>query len=170
MLLILDSNLPFSFSLNCSSQILRENHTIDHWCGILKNDEGKSLQLSAGGTTDLNLTYHRLPYHLQQCFLYCSILPRNYTFLAEDLVLIWISQGFVRCVNSSKVPEETGREYFTELVNLGIFKDHYSPGGQTFYVMPDEVHDFARLISRNEYAAIDGTECDVIMPTVIYQC
>ncbi|XP_052153153.1 putative disease resistance RPP13-like protein 1 [Oryza glaberrima] len=88
--------------------LLREKNTIDHWSNILMNEDWKSLHFSRGIMPALKLSYDQLPYHLQQCLLYCSIFPSNYCFVGEDLICIWISQGFVHCNSSSKRLEEIG--------------------------------------------------------------
>ncbi|XP_020180869.1 putative disease resistance protein At3g14460 isoform X1 [Aegilops tauschii subsp. strangulata] len=150
--------------------LLRMNLTIDHWNNILKNEDWKSLQLNGGIMTSLKRSYDQLPYHLQQCFLFCSIFPERYQFLDEELVQIWISMGYVKCDNSSKRLEEKGMDYLADLVNLGFFEqvereDTY-PGSQTCYVICGLMHDFARVVSRTECATIDGLQCCEMLPTI----
>ncbi|KAF7018482.1 hypothetical protein CFC21_031768 [Triticum aestivum] len=88
--------------------LLRDHLSVDHWSNILKKEKWKSLGLSGGFMPALKLSYDELPYHLQQCFSYCSIFPEKYRFLGKDLVYIWISQGFL---NHAKRLEEIGWEY-----------------------------------------------------------
>uniref|UniRef100_A0ACD6ARR6 Uncharacterized protein n=1 Tax=Avena sativa TaxID=4498 RepID=A0ACD6ARR6_AVESA len=144
--------------------LLSEHHTVTHWSSILKNEDWKSLTLSGGIMSALKICYDQLPYHLQQCFSYCSLFSCNYEFLAEELVCIWISQGFVKSNNSSKSLEEIGRSYLDKFVNLGFFEqfEKISPSGltQICYVMYNLMHDFARVVSRTECATIDGLECN----------
>uniref|UniRef100_A0ACD5ZHD4 Uncharacterized protein n=1 Tax=Avena sativa TaxID=4498 RepID=A0ACD5ZHD4_AVESA len=144
--------------------LLGEHHTVTHWSSILKNEDWKSLTLSGGIMSALKICYDQLPYHLQQCFSYCSLFSCNYEFLAEELVCIWISQGFVKSNNSSKSLEEIGRAYLANLANLGFFEEFekISPSGlmQIRYVMYNLMHDFARVVSRPECATIDGLECN----------
>ncbi|XP_044444905.1 putative disease resistance protein RGA4 [Triticum aestivum] len=102
--------------------LLREHLTVEHWTNNLKNEYWKSLQLCNGIMPALKLCYGELPYHLQQCFSYCSIFPYNYLFHAEELARMWISQGFVKPDYSSRSLEEMGRSYLTDLVNLGFFE------------------------------------------------
>ncbi|KAJ1272839.1 hypothetical protein BS78_06G233000 [Paspalum vaginatum] len=163
--------------------LLRAQLTIDHWNNILKSEKWKSLHLSRGIMSALKLSYDELPYYLQQCFLCCSIFPNNHQFPSIELINIWISQGFVKCGHSTERLEEIGRDYLTDLVNLCFFEQveaeepstddlfferKLSTDDQPCYVMPDLVHDFARLVSRTECAAIDGLECNEILPTICH--
>ncbi|VAH52045.1 unnamed protein product [Triticum turgidum subsp. durum] len=149
--------------------LLRDHLTVDHWSNILKKENWKSLGLSEGIMPALKLSYDELPYHLQQCYLYCSIFPVNYRFLDKDLVYIWISQGFVNCTHLSKRLEETGWEYLNDLVNLGFFEqveEQQKDGSQIWYSMCGLMHDFARMLSRTECATIDGPQCNKVLPTI----
>lgn len=150
--------------------LLREHLTIDHWNNILKDEDWKSLQLSGGIMSALKLSYDQLPYNLQQCFSYCSVFPYGYLFLAEELVRMWISQGFVMCNHSSMILEEA-RYYLYDLVNLGFFeqverKELPSGRTQTYYAMCGLMHDLARVVSKTECAAMDGLQYSEILPTI----
>ncbi|CAL5025376.1 unnamed protein product [Urochloa decumbens] len=153
-----------------AGMLLREHLTTDHWSNILNNEKWKSLQLNGGIMHALKLSYDELPYYLQQCFLYCSIFPYNHRFLSNELVCIWISQGFVKCSHSTERLEETGQNYLTDLLNSGFFKqvknNDLTPGDQPIYVMPALMHDFARLVSGTECAAIDDLVCREVLPTI----
>ncbi|WVZ87188.1 hypothetical protein U9M48_033869 [Paspalum notatum var. saurae] len=150
--------------------LLRAQLTVDHWSNILKNEKWKSLHLSRGLMSALKLSYDELPYYLQKCFLCCSIFPQNHQFPSNELINIWISQGFVKCSHSTERLEDVGWEYLTDLVNLCFFEQVEAEEPSTFdqpcYVMPDLVHDFARLVSRTECAVIDGLECNEMLPTI----
>ncbi|VAH42356.1 unnamed protein product [Triticum turgidum subsp. durum] len=103
-----------------AGELLRVDFTVDHWIKILKDEDGKLLGQSGGIMSSLKLSYDQLPYHLHQCFSYCSIFPDSYKFLGEELVRIWISQGFVKQNHPSKTLEEIGMDYLAELVDLGL--------------------------------------------------
>ncbi|XP_044445722.1 putative disease resistance protein RGA4 [Triticum aestivum] len=105
-----------------AGSILREHLSIEHWTRNLRNEYWKSLQLTSGIMPALKLCYDGMPFHLQQCFSYCSIFPYNYQFPAEELIHMWISQGFVKRDSSSECLEEIGKSYLTDLVNLGFFE------------------------------------------------
>ncbi|CAM0908511.1 unnamed protein product [Alopecurus aequalis] len=150
--------------------LLSDHRTVTHWSSILKNEDWKSLIITGGIMSSLKLCYERLPYHLQQCFSYCSLFPCNYKFLAEELVRIWISQGFVKCNSSGKRLVEIGQDYLAALVNLGFFEQDEEESAlgctQNSFVMCNLMHDFARVVSRAECAIIYGLECNRMFPTV----
>ncbi|KAK8449681.1 hypothetical protein SEVIR_7G253850v4 [Setaria viridis] len=153
-----------------AGMLLREHLTTDHWSHILKNEKWKSLQLNGGIMHTLKLSYDELPFYLQQCFLYCSIFPTDHQFISSELIYIWIAQGFVKCSCSTERLEEMGQRYLTDLLNFGFFEQVETKdptlGDKILYVMPALMHDFARLVSGNECAAIDDLTCREILPTI----
>ena len=47
------------------------------------------------------INYH-LPQHLQYCFAYCSIFPKNWKFERKELIRMWIAQGCVQMEKGSR--------------------------------------------------------------------
>ena len=69
----------------------------------------------------LRLSYSFLPSHLKQCFAYCSIFPKDYEFEKENLILVWMAQGFLDQSASKKTMEKVGDGYFCDLVSRSFF-------------------------------------------------
>uniref|UniRef100_A0A0D3G0I0 NB-ARC domain-containing protein n=1 Tax=Oryza barthii TaxID=65489 RepID=A0A0D3G0I0_9ORYZ len=138
--------------------LLGRNLTIDHWSSIIENKEWQSLQRTDNGIMHaLKLSYDHLPNQLQQCFSYCSLFPKGYSFSEAQLVQIWIAQGFVE--KSSEKLERKGVEYLEELVNSGFFQQVKSMRSSSKdFVMHDLMHDLARMVSKTECATIDSSE------------
>ncbi|XP_062226795.1 disease resistance protein RGA2-like isoform X2 [Phragmites australis] len=147
--------------------LLRRDINFAYWTKIRKSEEWKSLQESEGIMSTLKLSYDCLPGHLQHCFRYCCLFPKDYQFDGADLVRIWISQGFVDGSRTSKSLEDTGNDYLADLVDSGFFqkigRDWHSP---ECFVMHDLMHDLAWKVSRAELGTIDGRGCEEILPTV----
>jgi hypothetical protein len=137
------------------AKMLREQPTLGHWKSIVRNGIWESLQLHGGIVSSLKISYYQLPYQLQQCFLFCSIFPYNHQFHIDDLVSMWISLGFVKSV-------ETGQYYFNALVNSCLLEQVSTINSillnKKCYVMCGIMHEFARLVSRTDFAIIDGLE------------
>ena len=60
------------------------------------------------------LSYEDLPSCIKQCFLCYSLLPKAAKFLREDIIGMWISEGFLH--GTSDDLEELGSKYYKELI------------------------------------------------------
>uniref|UniRef100_A0A0E0EC69 Uncharacterized protein n=1 Tax=Oryza meridionalis TaxID=40149 RepID=A0A0E0EC69_9ORYZ len=105
--------------------------------------------------SSLGSCYSALPGYLRQCFVYCSIFPRNYVFEKDNLVQMWIANGFIQLDSSSGVKrlEDVGGEWFYELVNRAFLQPS---ARKTEYIIHDLVWDFASALSSDEYHGIDN--------------
>ena len=70
----------------------------------------------------LLLSYHHLPSHLKLCFAFCAIIPKDYAFKKDELVPLWIAEGFVEQPRANKRIEEIGDGYFRELISRSLFQ------------------------------------------------
>ncbi|XP_061989634.1 putative disease resistance RPP13-like protein 1 [Rosa rugosa] len=61
-----------------------------------------------------------LPYHLKRLFLYCSLFPFGYEFRKDELVQLWIAEGFIRERYGERM-EDTAGEHFNSLEKEGFF-------------------------------------------------
>ncbi|XP_057511459.1 putative disease resistance RPP13-like protein 1 [Actinidia eriantha] len=95
----------------------------------------------------LRLSYHYLPSHLKQCFAYCAILPKDYEFEEEELVLLWMAEGFICQQEGKKKMEDLGGEYFRELLSRSFFQPSRMTEGSKF-VMHDLINDLAQFFAR----------------------
>ena len=122
--------------------MLRTNQNLDAWQDIL---ESKIWNLPDQKNNDilpaLQLSYHHLPSPLKRCFAYCSIFPKDYVFKVDELVLLWMGEGFLHQVKRKKRMEEIGLEFFHELLARSFFQ--HSDRISSQFVMHDLVHDLA---------------------------
>ncbi|KAL7203516.1 hypothetical protein ACSBR2_016738 [Camellia fascicularis] len=101
----------------------------------------------------LRLSYHHLPPHLKQCFAYCSIIPKGYEFEEEELVLLWMAEGFIQ-QQRKKQMEDVGGEYFWELLSRSFFQPSSTGKGSKF-VMHDLINDLAHVVARDTCFRLD---------------
>ncbi|XP_034701290.1 putative disease resistance RPP13-like protein 1 isoform X1 [Vitis riparia] len=94
----------------------------------------------------LILSYYHLPSHLKPCFAYCSIFPKDYQFEKENLILLWMAEGFLQqSEKGKKTMEEIGDGYFYDLLSRSFFQK--SGSNKSYFVMHDLMNDLAQLIS-----------------------
>ncbi|CAL5379418.1 unnamed protein product [Camellia sinensis] len=126
-------------SLLCCKQ---EEH---EWKEILNNNIWNE---ESGILTALKLSYLHLPVHLKRCFSYCAIIPKDYEFMEEELVLLWMAEGLIEEPNGGDQMEYLGRKYFHELVSRSFFQP--SSGNKSQFIMHDLINDLAQDVAGNK--------------------
>ncbi|CAL9185496.1 unnamed protein product, partial [Musa hybrid cultivar] len=141
--------------------LLKAQMNEKHWRNIAGSEIWQLPQDEEGLLPVLQLSYQCLPPHLKRCFVFCSLFPKDYQFDKEDLVRLWMAEGYVAQDNNMTM-EDTGSRYFLDLVNRSFFQE--APWGST-YVMHDLIHDLAQFISKGEFCRIDDDESKEIPNT-----
>jgi hypothetical protein len=93
------------------------------WKEILRNDIWELPEERNNVLPALLLSYNHLPLHLKQCFVFCSVYPKDYIFKREKLVKIWLALGFIKQSKKKRL-EDTGNSYFSELLNRSFFQPY----------------------------------------------
>ncbi|KAL7233944.1 hypothetical protein ACSBR1_017532 [Camellia fascicularis] len=126
--------------------LLRSKVRDEEWINVLRSKIWDLPHTKSDILPALRLSYHDLPSHLKQCFAYCSIIPNDYEFEEEELVLLWMAEGFIQ-QQREKQMEDVGGEYFQELLSRSFFQP--SSTGKSFkFVMHDLINDLAQVVSR----------------------
>ncbi|KAJ0713863.1 putative virus X resistance protein-like, coiled-coil [Helianthus annuus] len=95
----------------------------------------------------LMLSYHDLSANLKRLFAYCSLFPKDFLFNKEELVLLWIGEGFLNQSNATKSQEDFGKEDFETLLSRSFFQ--HAPNDESSYVMHDLMNDLATFIAKD---------------------
>lgn len=136
--------------------LLNSNLDVRHWNNVLNSDIGNSEKGQNDIMQILRLSYTYLPQHLQNCFAFCSIFPRDHEFDKDDLVRMWVSLGFIEqphYVGDSM--EDIGGKYFDVLVKKSIFeKVEDNHRNITYYLMHDMLHELAQSVSAQVCARV----------------
>ncbi|XP_072964084.1 putative disease resistance protein RGA4 isoform X1 [Typha angustifolia] len=140
-------------------QLLKANLNIEKWNKILESDISDDIMKV------LRLSYQHLPEHLKPCFTYCSLFPKDWRFMPDRLVDMWIAQGFVQTQGKDNDVEDIGKGYFNDLVSRSFFQRSWL-GLPIEYVMHDLMNDLARNISKDEYLRIEADKFLEVPPTV----
>ncbi|XP_077225976.1 putative disease resistance protein RGA4 [Tasmannia lanceolata] len=117
----------------------------------------------------LRLSYTNLPSHLRQCFSFCSVFPKGYEIVKEELILMWIANGFVTPKQGMEL-EDIGNEIFNDLLWRSFFQDIKKDNLRNIRSckMHDLVHDLSRSVIGNKCYIVDSEKTDNIPPSTRY--
>ncbi|PON92559.1 NB-ARC domain, LRR domain containing protein [Trema orientale] len=95
------------------------------------------------------INYYGLSPLQGRCFSYCSVFSRNYQIEKDDVVQLWMSQGYF---SQSERPEEEGLNCFKILVRRCLFQDSTKDynGDVVNCKMHELVYEFAQFLTRHE--------------------
>ncbi|KAH7689323.1 P-loop containing nucleoside triphosphate hydrolase protein [Dioscorea alata] len=129
-------------------KLLKCSLTKKHWKDVLENDLWTLKTNAHDIMPALALSYYHLPHHLQQCFIFCSVFPKDNFYRKDELICMWIANGYIHeSGSSSKTMNDIGEEYYYELVAMCFFCENVESSG---VIMHDLMHDLAKLVSHRE--------------------
>ncbi|KAL8493633.1 hypothetical protein ACS0TY_024714 [Phlomoides rotata] len=103
----------------------------------------------------LALSYYHLSAQLKKCFIYCSIFPNNHEFEMNELVLLWMAEGFIRPTGKMRL-EDIGIDYFKSLFWRSFFQHSgVNIDGRNIYKMHDFIHSMAKFISSHSCLCLE---------------
>ncbi|KAK9213847.1 hypothetical protein WN944_005832 [Citrus x changshan-huyou] len=103
----------------------------------------------------LAVSYYYLPPTLKQCFAYCSLLPKDYEFEEEEIILLWCASGFLDHKEGQNPSEDLGRDFFKELCSRSFFQQSATDASR--FVMHDLINDLARWAAGETYFTLEYT-------------
>ncbi|CAB4273063.1 unnamed protein product [Prunus armeniaca] len=104
--------------------LLKPNKDERYWSHVRDTDIWKLEQESKSILPALKLSYDALPVYLKPCFAFCSLFPKDYIFRSEDLIPLWMAQGFVRSSqeHGNQELEDIGQRYIRQLCSRYFFQ------------------------------------------------
>ena len=136
------------------------------WLAIQNSGVWNSLHDNNEMFPILKLSFDHLPSpSIKQCFAYCSIFPEDYEIKKEELIHLWMAEGFLQpSQGSSSVMEDIGNKHFDILLTNSLFqdveKDDYD--NVKSCKMHDLVHDLVLSISKFETLILEEDSQDNI--------
>ncbi|KAF5775824.1 putative virus X resistance protein-like, coiled-coil [Helianthus annuus] len=145
------AGLPLA--LKAIGRLLGTRTNVEDWEGVL-NSEIWNLENSDKIVPALRLSYHDLSADLKQLFAYCSLFPKDYLFDKEELVLLWMAEGFLSPSNATKSLERLGHDYFEILLSRSFFQ--HAPNDESLFIMHDLMNDLAMLVAGELFLRFDN--------------
>ncbi|XP_018856673.2 putative disease resistance protein At3g14460 [Juglans regia] len=131
--------LPLAIKL--IGALLRDKVDVSEWDMVLNSE---IWSLSNEILPALRLSYKHLPSYIKRCFAYCSIFPKDYAFKKDQVVLLWMAEGFLH-KTENRTMEQIGDDYFVTLVSRSLFQK--SSGDEFSFEMHDLINDLAKFVS-----------------------
>ncbi|XVE68889.1 hypothetical protein DITRI_Ditri09bG0105500 [Diplodiscus trichospermus] len=125
--------------------LLRCKLDVDEWNKILNSNLWDILDDAGTILPALRLSYYYLPSNLKRFFTYCSIFPKDYEFKKEELIQLWMAEGFIQFFEENDNIEEQGNKFFKDLVSRSFFQQ--SNGDKSCFVMHDLINDLAEYVA-----------------------
>ncbi|KEH26352.1 NB-ARC domain disease resistance protein [Medicago truncatula] len=103
----------------------------------------------------LRLSYFNLKLSLRLCFTFCAVFPKDFEMVKEELIHLWLANGFISSVGNLEV-EHVGQEVWNELYARSFFQEvKTDKKGEVTFKMHDLIHDLAQSITGEECMAFD---------------
>ncbi|KAJ0665739.1 putative P-loop containing nucleoside triphosphate hydrolase [Helianthus annuus] len=144
-------HLPLA--IKAIGRLLRRKTNGEDWDDVL-NSEIWDIEDGKHIIPALRLSFHDLFADLKQLFAYCFLFPKGYLFNKEELVLLWMAEGFLSPSNATKSPERSGHEYFEILLSRSFFQ--YAPNEESMFIMHDLMVDLATFVAEEYFLRFDN--------------
>nr|XP_048322648.1 putative disease resistance protein RGA3 [Ziziphus jujuba var. spinosa] len=122
----------------------------DDWLNVQNSEMWKFMGEEDGILPLLRLSYRYLPTHLKRCFAYCSLFPKDYKIKKENLIHLWMAEGFIQPTRGKQL-EAVANECFNELLCRSFFQNAAkdSNGDIVECEMHHLLHDLAKSVAGN---------------------
>ncbi|RHN51994.1 putative P-loop containing nucleoside triphosphate hydrolase, leucine-rich repeat domain, L [Medicago truncatula] len=129
------------------------------WVGVLQDDFWKLCEDEETIMPVLKLSYQNLSPQLRQCFSYCSLYPKDWEIKKDELIQLWMAQGYLECSTQKQGPEDIGNQFVKIFLMKSFFQDAKIDdcGDICSFKMHDLMHDLAMQIAGNDCCYI-GSE------------
>ncbi|XP_058106850.1 putative disease resistance protein RGA3 [Magnolia sinica] len=132
--------------LDAIGSALRRKRDVQDWQSVLDEATGDSLGTDKIASVVLE-SFHDLPKHLQQCFAFCSIFPKDHLIEKDKLIKLWMAHGFIPQTGRGDM-ERLGCSYFNDLVRRSLFQyiETDEEGDPKYCMIHDMIHDLCKSI------------------------
>ncbi|XP_042401479.1 uncharacterized protein LOC121991551 [Zingiber officinale] len=129
--------------------MLHDTRDETYWSSVLKSEIWQLQDEEQKVLAVLKWSYDSLPLQSKKCFAFGSLFPKNYMMNKDELIRLWIANGFVSSEGNFDA-ETLGNRIFDDLVSRSFFLLVPSQD-VTECTMHDLMHDLARSVSADVY-------------------
>ncbi|XP_027337674.1 putative disease resistance protein RGA1 [Abrus precatorius] len=140
--------------------LLREQTEEREWENVLRGGVWKSCEEQDSMMPILKVSYHNLSPEMRQCFAYCSLYPKDSRIPKNELIQLWMAQGYLECLAEKHRMdmEDIGSQFVKTFLMNSFFQDAESDeyGEIIKFRMHDLMHDLAMLVAGNDCCYLDS--------------
>ncbi|XP_027335641.1 putative disease resistance protein RGA3 [Abrus precatorius] len=143
--------------------LLRGQNEESEWEDVLRGDFWKLCEEQTSIMPILKLSYENLSPEMRQCFAYCSLYPKDSRISKNELIQLWMAQGYLICSTKEQHVEDIGNQFVKIFLVNSIFQDALSDeyGEIISFKMHDLMHDLAEMVAGNDYCYLDSEATEV---------
>ncbi|XP_034913265.1 putative disease resistance protein RGA3 [Populus alba] len=143
-------------AIKALGNLMRLKESEDQWIAVKESEIWDLREEASEILPALRLSYTNLSPHLKQCFAYCTIFPKDEVMRREELVALWMANGFISCRREMDL-HFMGIDIFNELVGRSFLQEVKDDGfGNITCKMHDLMHDLAQSIAAQECYTTEG--------------
>ncbi|XP_044985704.1 disease resistance protein RGA2-like [Hordeum vulgare subsp. vulgare] len=129
---------------------LGANPNISFWKNVAKLD-------MLNDTLDaLWWSYQQLNPDIRRCFELCNIFPRRFYLVKDQLVSLWIAEGFVKTSSATEEMEDVAEGYIQELVSCSFLQPEEASSNTEFFTIHDLLHDLVNKVAGSDCFRIEN--------------
>ncbi|XP_027334100.1 putative disease resistance protein RGA3 [Abrus precatorius] len=137
--------------------LLRGQNEESEWENVLRGDFWKLCEEQDSIMPILKHSYQNLSPEMRQCFAYCSLYPKDSEISKDELIQLWMAQGYLKCSTEKQQMEDVGNQFVKIFLMNSFFQDAKSEYGEVIsFKMHDLMHDLAMLVGGNDYCSLDS--------------
>ncbi|KAL5563608.1 hypothetical protein UlMin_033355 [Ulmus minor] len=136
--------------------LLRFKFEENEWLSFMRSELWNLTQDGSSILPALRLSYLHLPIEQRRCFAYCAIFPKDHLIKREQIIHLWMANGFLSSRGELE-DEEIGNEIFNELYWRSFFQDIKDDGyGNIWgFKIHDLMHDLAQSVMADECRIVE---------------
>ncbi|XP_011013381.1 PREDICTED: putative disease resistance protein RGA1 isoform X3 [Populus euphratica] len=151
-------------AMKALGNLMRLKDSEDQWIAVKESEIWDLREDASEILPALRLSYTNLSPHLKQCFAYCAIFPKDEVMRREELIALWMANGFISCRREMDL-HVMGIEIFNELAGRSFLQEVVDDGfGNITCKMHDLMHDLAQSIAAQECYMSTGGDGQLEIP------
>ncbi|XP_059641685.1 putative disease resistance protein RGA3 isoform X1 [Cornus florida] len=160
---IVEKCVGVPLAIRVLGSLLYSRDTVKEWLIFKDKNMTKIAQEENAILPILRLSYDHLPWYLKQCFAFCCLYPKDHVINKQQLIQLWMANGFIQLSDKNQDMEDVGDSYFMNLLRRSFFQDDLTDefGSTISCKMHDLMHDLAQSTAASESSMVNLDANDV---------